>query len=97
MFSSHDVGMWMPGNPSSFSFEPGMEQELMLFKARQIYRIVSVIQPPFMMWNETKRKSEKFAILHIIEIFTEQKGGVYDFDNQEGTSYEFKFSNFYGD
>ena len=51
--------MWMPGNPSSFAFEPGMEEALTLFKAKQIYRIVSVIQPPFMMWNETKRKFAK--------------------------------------
>ena len=48
----------MPGNPSQFSFESGMEEELILFKAKKVYRIVSVIQPPFMLWNETKRKNQ---------------------------------------
>ena len=68
----------MPGNPSSFAFEPGMEEALTLFKAKQIYRIVSVIQPPFMMWNETKRKFAKAKqnYLNILRVhFIEQYEG----------------------
>ena len=57
-YHSQNVGMWMPGSPSQFSFESGMEEELILFKAKKVYRIVSVIQPPFMLWNETKRKNQ---------------------------------------
>ena len=57
--------MWMPGNPSSFSFEPGMEEALVMFKAKLIYRIVSVPQAPFMMWNETKRKLEIYLEFNI--------------------------------
>ena len=53
-YFSHTVGMWMPGNPSTISFEPDMEEALLLFKPRQILRVVMVLQAPFLMWNETK-------------------------------------------
>ena len=31
-----------------------MEDKVALFKAKKVYKVVSVIQPPFMQWNETK-------------------------------------------
>ena len=46
----------MPGVPSEFSFNAGMEDTISLFKAKKVYKIVSVEQPPFMLWNETTRK-----------------------------------------
>ena len=33
-----------------------MEDKASLFKAKKIYKVVSVIQPPFMQWNDTKSK-----------------------------------------
>ena len=52
---SHDVGTWLAGVPSSFSFNSAdMEDMVTLFKAKKVYKVVSVIQPPFMQWNETK-------------------------------------------
>ena len=50
------VGTWMPGVPSEFNFNAGMEDQISLFKAKKVYKIVSVIQPPFMQWNETTRE-----------------------------------------
>ena len=46
----------MAGIPSVMDFESGMEEEIAMFKATRVYKIVSVIQPPFMQWNETIRR-----------------------------------------
>ena len=46
----------MAGVPSEFSFNPGMEDEISKKDYWKVYKIVSVIQPPFMQWNETTRK-----------------------------------------
>ena len=46
----------MAGIPAEMDFESGMEDEIAMFKATRVYKIVSVIQPPFMQWNETLRK-----------------------------------------
>ena len=52
--SSDDVGTWTSRMPSSFNFKsPEMEDKLTIFKARDVYRVVTVLQPPFMMWNDT--------------------------------------------
>ena len=53
---SNAVGTWTAGIPSMMDFENGMEDEIAMFKATRVYKIVSVIQPPFMQWNETTRK-----------------------------------------
>ena len=36
-------------------FEKGMERKKSIEKKR-VYKVVSVIQPPFMQWNETSSK-----------------------------------------
>ena len=46
----------MPGIPTEMEFEKGMENEIAMPKKKRVYKIVSVIQPPFMQWNETLRK-----------------------------------------
>ena len=48
--------MWHAGIPAEFSFEPMMEEKIALYKAKKVYRVVSVIQQPFMQWNETLSK-----------------------------------------
>ena len=51
-------------------FENGMEDEIAMFKATRVYKIVSVIQPPFMQWNETTRKKLiLFILFHEKEFF----------------------------
>ena len=50
---------------SSFNFKTAeMKEELTPAKTREVYRVVSVIQPPFMQWNETKGESQA-CINHI--------------------------------
>ena len=53
---SSPVGTWMSGIPSVMDFEKGMEHEISMIKTSRVYKIVTVIQPPFMQWNETLRK-----------------------------------------
>ena len=48
--------MWHAGFPSEFSFEPEMEEKIGFYKDKKVYRVVSVIQPPFMQWNENLSK-----------------------------------------
>ena len=50
----------MSGIPGEFTFEDGMEDVLMDYVAKRLFRIVTVRQPPFMDWNETLGSTEKF-------------------------------------
>ena len=50
------MGTWVSGIPTKMEFEKGMENEIAMPKKKRVYKIVSVIQPPFMQWNETLRK-----------------------------------------
>ena len=47
------VGSWTAGVPSEIDFDPGMEDEIAMFNTKRVYKIVSVIQQPFMQWNDT--------------------------------------------
>jgi ionotropic glutamate receptor len=59
---SHEVGTWTAGIPSHFNFKSAeMEEKAALFKAKKVYKVVSVIQPPFMQWNETKNTYEGYT------------------------------------
>ena len=80
MAFSTPVGTWTAGMPSLMDFENGMEDEIAMFKATRVYKIVSVIQPPFMQWNETLRKRNKPDLLPLIQyIFIEKyEGYAYD-------------------
>ena len=51
-----DLGTWSAGIPGKMMFKPGMEDEIIKFRAKTVYRVVTVIQPPFMMWNDTTSK-----------------------------------------
>ena len=53
---STPLGTWVSGIPTEMEFEKGMENEIAMSKKKRVYKIVSVIQPPFMQWNETTRK-----------------------------------------
>ena len=53
---STPLGTWVSGIPTKMEFEKGMENEIAMPKKKRVYKIVSVIQPPFMQWNETLRK-----------------------------------------
>ena len=54
-FSSNDIGTWTAGVPPAFNFKSAeMQETVALYKAKKVYKVVSVIQPPFMQWNETK-------------------------------------------
>ena len=55
-FFSAPVGTWVSGIPTEIEFEKGMENEIAMPKKKRVYKIVSVIQPPFMQWNETESK-----------------------------------------
>ena len=53
---STPLGTWVPGIPTEMEFEKGMQKEIAMPKKKRVYKIVSVIQPPFMQWNETLSK-----------------------------------------
>ena len=45
-----------------------MEDKVALFKAKKKYRVVSVIQPPFMQWNDTKSKIPASFVVRILKV-----------------------------
>jgi len=65
-----DLGTWSAGIPGKIMFKPGMEDEIVKFRAKTVYRVVTVIQPPFMMWNDTTKKYEGYCA-DLIEELTE--------------------------
>ena len=51
------MGTWTAGVPAEMDFD------VALFNANRVYKIVSVIQPPFMQWNETLSEETNFLLL----------------------------------
>ena len=52
---SSPLGTWIAGVPAEMDFDIAM------FNAKRVYKIVTVIQPPFIQWNETLRKETNFS------------------------------------
>ena len=70
------MGTWTAGVPAKMAFD------IALFNAKRVYKIVTVIQPPFMQWNETLREEKNFSLfifLHLKKFFVESyEGYCYD-------------------
>ena len=60
--SREDLGTWTSGIPGTMKFKPGMEEQIIKFRAKTVYRVVTVVQPPFMLWNETTRKYDRHSM-----------------------------------
>ena len=75
---SEAIGKWKAGieDDSNFEFNSGMEDKISFGKPKTSFKVVTVLQPPFMMWDEEsgtkynngiKRYSEimyTFAFVH---------------------------------
>ena len=57
---SSPVGTWTAGVPSEADFD------VPLSNAKKVYKIISVIQPPFMQWNETLREETNLSRLFLL-------------------------------
>jgi len=68
VMESEDVGTWTSGLPGSISFMSGMENKMLQWKAKNVYQVVTVIQPPFTIWNTTTKKYEGYCIDLIEEL-----------------------------
>ena len=42
-----------------------MDFDIAMLNAKRVYKIVTVIQPPFMQWNETLREETNFSLFFI--------------------------------
>ena len=51
-----EVGTWSSGIPGNMTFKPGMAENIVKLRAKPLYKVVTVIKPPFMQWNETTSK-----------------------------------------
>ena len=53
------MGKWLmascvqAGVPGSLEFLPGMSERISQFRGQTVYRVVTVLQPPFMQYNAT--------------------------------------------
>jgi hypothetical protein len=50
---SFEIGTFTTGLPPSLAYKAGMESKLSDYRARTVYRIVTVLQAPFMMKDAT--------------------------------------------
>ena len=80
---SEAIGKWKAGieDDSNFEFNSGMEDKISFGKPKSSFKVVTVLQPPFMMWDEEsgtkynngiKRHSEimyTFAFVYILYIW----------------------------
>ena len=57
------MGTWTAGVPAKMDFD------VALFNAKRVYKIVSVMQKPFMQWNETLREDTNFPLLKSLVSF----------------------------
>ena len=54
------MGTWTAGIPSaginsSLNFiSAEMEEKVAINRAKKVYKVVAVMQPPFMLWNDTR-------------------------------------------
>ena len=65
MFSKY-IGSWMAGIPGEFSMS--LESDLLEYRARKLWRVVTVQQPPFMEWNKTLGRYEGFSYDMLIDM-----------------------------
>ena len=69
----------MSGIPGEFTFEDGMEDVLMDYVAKRLFRIVTVRQPPFMDWNETLgRENQRSSMIFNYVIIGRYEGFCYE-------------------
>ena len=52
-----EVGTWKPGVPGVMSWQPGAMDMIQKFRPREKLRVIVVEQPPFVEWNEDRRKN----------------------------------------
>lgn len=50
------IGKWSAGAPGNMMWMNGGEEKINQFRAKNVYRVVSVLQPPFLLFNETTSK-----------------------------------------
>jgi len=55
------IGIWSAGVPGNMAWKNGGEEKINQFRAKNVYRVVSVLQPPFLLFNETTKKYEGYC------------------------------------
>ena len=50
------VGTWTSGIPGTLNLNPEIEEKISQPKAKKVLRVVTVVHPPFIQWNETTSK-----------------------------------------
>ena len=58
-----EVGTWKPGVPGVMSWQPGAMDMIQKFRPRDKLRVIVVEQPPFVEWNEDRRKIENDVVI----------------------------------
>ena len=55
-FFRKEIGTWSSGLPGRMTFKSGMKEKLIHFRNKNVLRVVTVLQAPFMQKQNTTRK-----------------------------------------
>ena len=53
-----DLGVWSSSDPGSLTYNPGMKNLLGELRTRRVLRVVTVIEPPFMIVSNNTTSKE---------------------------------------
>ena len=53
-----ELGVWSSSDPGKIAFNPGMKNYLEELRTRRVLRVVTVIQPPFMIVSNNTTSKE---------------------------------------
>ena len=61
LYIRYSIGTWNSGVPSTLDIEEDFRNETAEFRPKKIFRVVTVLQPPLMDWNQ-EQGEEKIMI-----------------------------------
>ena len=58
LYIRYSIGTWNSGVPSTLDIEEDFRNETAEFRPKKIFRVVTVLQPPLMDWNQEQGEEE---------------------------------------
>ena len=58
LYIRYSIGTWNSGVPSTLDIEEDFQNETSEFRPKKIFRVVTVLQPPLMDWNQEQREEK---------------------------------------
>ena len=62
LYIRYSIGTWNSGVPSTLDIEEDFRNETAEFRPKKIFRVVTVLQPPLMDWNQEQGEEKKIIV-----------------------------------